>query len=443
MNISVTADTVRKWPRPGRTPTIVAGEVEAVAVATLEAPRRRRTSRGVLAGLMSGRANGLGLLRLLLALCVVVSHSNPLGYGRPDVGSRLFGAQTNLGSLAVVGFFVISGFVITGSGRRLSIGRYAWHRALRILPGMWACITLTAFALAPVLYHWQHGSFAGFGLDQPVKYVEAMWNLSDGGTDISKIIATGMHRGTNHNVAFNGALWSLRYEVLCYIMVGILAAGGVLRSARRLVPLVGASLWVLIVMNLWDAPGWRGAPNEPSTWWQLPLLGGMDTHFVIYLGFAFLLGCTMELYRDRVPVSDLLAVACAAVMALSLLLGGFFVFGLPAFAYLVIWAGVRMPRKLQWVGRRNDYSYGLYIYGFVVEQSLSLLGYARRGRITYVLLAVAITWVLAWFSWHVIEKQAMRLKGWTPRRRADAAASPEGKAPLSPTPSLAYPKTPL
>jgi peptidoglycan/LPS O-acetylase OafA/YrhL len=96
---------------------------------------------------------------------------------------------------------------------------------------------------------------------------------------------------------------------------------------------------------------------------------------------------------------------------------------------------VRTPKKLHWVGRKNDYSYGLYIYGFVVEQTLALLGYARWGRIEYTLASIAITWVLAFLSWHLVEKQAMRLKSWTPRRGTTlpaAEAAPLGdNAPVT------------
>ncbi|WP_051943356.1 acyltransferase family protein [Streptacidiphilus rugosus] len=382
-------------------------------------------TRGSLDRLMKGRANGFGLIRLVLAVSVVISHANPLGFHRDDVGTRFSGSQTNLGTVAVIGFFVISGYVITGSAKRLSVGRYAWHRALRILPGMWTCVLFTAFALAPVLYHHEHHTLTGFHLHDPLDYVAAMWNVSNDGGDIARVLATGMHHHTNFNVNFNGALWSLRYEVLCYIVIGVLAAGGTLLRARRTVPLVAGCLWILMIMNLWDAPSLRAAPNEPYTWLQLPLLGGMDTHFVIYLGFTFLLGSTMELYRERIPVNDLLALACAALLLGSLRYGAFYVVGCPAFAYLLIWAGVRTPRQLHWVGRRNDHSYGLYIYGFLVEQTLSLLGFAHRGRIVYTLLAVAVTWVLAWLSWHLVEKQAMRLKGWTPGRPTDRPVPPQ------------------
>jgi peptidoglycan/LPS O-acetylase OafA/YrhL len=379
---------------------------------------------------MSGRANGFGLIRLVLALSVVVSHSNPVGYGRPDVGSELFGNQVDLGKMAVVGFFAISGFMITGSGKRLSTGRYAWHRALRILPALWVCVALTAFVLAPVLYHGQHGSLAGFWTAKfgPFQYIEGMWNTSIGsGYDISGIMTMGVHRHTNFNGAFDGALWSLKYEIFCYVIVGVLAAGGVLARARKTVPLVTVGLWIMILMNLLDAKGWRGAPSEGTTAWNMPVLGWLSSHWVIYLGFVFLLGATFQLYKERVPVNDLLALSALAALACGLLLGGFFVIGYPAFAYLVIWAGVRMPKRLHWVGRQNDYSYGIYIYGFPVLQTLLMYHFTRYGHYAYVLAAIAITWALAWLSWHLVEDRAMSLRNWTSapllRRKAHAEAA--------------------
>jgi peptidoglycan/LPS O-acetylase OafA/YrhL len=372
--------------------------------------------RGKLGDLLSGKANGYGLIRLLMATSVVVSHSYPLGFGRLNMGLGRTGGQTDVGSMAVIGFFVLSGFMITASGRRLTIGRYAWHRALRIMPGLWVCLLVTAFAVAPWLYDWQHGTLSGFWTnpDGPLTYLRGTWNTSmSQGWDISGVMKTGQHRHTNYNNAFEGTLWSLRYEIACYVMVGVLAAGGVLRRARRTVPLLAAALWVLILMNLLDAKGWRGAPSEPTANWHLPLLGWLNSHWVVYLGFAFLVGAAFQLYKDKLPVNDLLALLCLGVMAASLVLGGFFVFGVPAFCYLAIWGGVRTPRWLHWVGRKNDYSYGIYIYGFMCQQVLVMHGFARHGLGVYILLSLAATFVCAWLSWHLVEGPALRLKHWT------------------------------
>ena len=374
-------------------------------------------NRGSLGAAMAGRSNGFGLIRLVLALAVVVSHSNPLGYGRLDPGTDWSGAQTSLGTMSVIGFFVISGFMITGSGLRLGIGRFAWHRALRLLPALWVCLAVTAFLVAPVLYEHQHGSLAGFwhNPDGPLQYIEGMWNTSiSNGYDIAGIMATGIHRGTNYNGAFDGALWSLQYEIFCYVMVGIFAFGGLLRRAPRTVPLLAGGLWVLILMNLLDAKSLRGAPAESVARIHVPLLGILNSHYIIYLGFVFLLGAAMRLYRDRVPVNDLLALGCLVAVLGSIHYGAFFVVGYPAFAYLVMWLGVRLPKRLHSIGQTRDYSYGIYIYGFVVEQALVMYHGTRWGHPAYLGLALVGTMVAAVLSCHLIEAPALKLKDWAP-----------------------------
>lgn len=373
--------------------------------------------RGTLDELYSSRANSFGVLRLVLASSVVLSHVWPLGWGPLDPLWRWSGQQTDVGKMAVIGFFVLSGFMITGSGARSTSGRYAWHRALRILPGLWGSLLVSALLILPALHYWLHGSVNGYWNhpEGPLSYLKGMWNTSiSTHWDISGVVAEGKARGTNFDGSVNGALWSLKYEIFCYIMVGVLAAGGVLRRARKFVPLLAGALGLLILRDWITAPSLRGIPGDMSAAVQVPFLGSMSVHFIVHLCFVFLIGASFQLYRDRLPIHDGLAALCAVVLGATMLFGGVFVFGYPAFAYLLLWLAVRLPRPFQKVGRKRDYSYGIYIYGFTVEQALALMGYAKYGKPVFLLLALAGTVVLAALSWHLIESPAMKLKNWTP-----------------------------
>ncbi|MEV6684708.1 acyltransferase [Streptomyces sp. NPDC051130] len=373
--------------------------------------------RGSLGELYSPRANSFGVLRLVLASSVVLSHMWPIGWGPLDPLWRYSGHQTDIGKMAVIGFFVLSGFMITGSGARTTTGRYAWHRALRIMPGLWGSLLVSALLIIPALYYWLHGTVNGYWNhpEGPVSYIQGMWNTSiSTHWDISGVLAEGKARGTNFDQGVNGALWSLKYEILCYVVVGLLAAGGVLRRARKFVPLAAAALGILILRDWLAAPSLRGIPGDMGAAVQVPLLGAMTVHFVIHLLFVFLIGATFQLYRDRLPVNDGLALVCVLVLGATLAFGGLFVFGYPAFAYLLLWLAVRLPRPFQRIGRKRDYSYGIYIYGFTVEQALAMLGYAKYGKPVFLLLAMTGTVALAALSWHLIESQAMKLKNWTP-----------------------------
>ncbi|MFB6620291.1 acyltransferase family protein [Streptomyces sp. NPDC085524] len=399
--------------------------------------------RGTLGELYSPRANSFGVLRLGLASAVVLSHVWPLGWGPLDPLWRYSGHQTDVGKMAVIGFFVLSGFMITGSGARSTSGRYAWHRALRILPGLWGSLLVSSLIILPALYHHLHGTLDGYWNHPqgPVSYLQGMWNTSiSTHWDISGVLSEGKARGTNFDPGVNGALWSLKYEIFCYVMVGVLAAAGVLSRARKLVPLSAAVLGILILRDWIQHPSLRGIPGDMRSVLEVPVLGTMHVHFLVHLCFVFLIGATFHLYRDRVPVNDSLAAICALVLAGTLAFGGVFVFGYPAFAYLLLWLAVRLPRPFHKVGRKRDYSYGIYIYGFTVEQALAMLGYAKYGKPVFLLLALAGTVVLAALSWHLIESQAMKAKNWTPwfvrrlqqRKPAEATRAPAAKSGTEP-----------
>jgi peptidoglycan/LPS O-acetylase OafA/YrhL len=384
-------------------------------------------SRGTLAELYSGRDNGIGFIRLLLAVGVVLSHSKPLGFGQQDLGYYLFGRQTNVGTLSVYGFFVLSGMLITRSARRTSIGRYAWHRALRILPGLWVCLLVTALVVAPLITLREHGSLNGFwsGPGGPLDYIwaNAWTGLRQFGIhDIfAKTTPWGRHTGVS---VFDGALWSLAYEMLCYIGIGILAVTSVLQKARRFVLFLTVTCYLIIVADYWHSPSWSGPVTAQYSASVAPLLGGLMFQWIVYLSFLFLLGGVLDLYRERIPVNDALGIASAAVFVASLLFGGFFVLGFPAYAYLLVWMSVRMPRQLHWVGRKNDYSYGIYIYGFVGQQVFASLGLNRWGYLPFAVISLVAAFVAAYLSWHLVERHALALKGWTPRIRRQRAGGP-------------------
>ena len=54
-------------------------------------------------------------------------------------------------------FFVLSGFLISRSGLRSpSLGRFLWHRFLRIFPGYWVCLLICALVFGPLVAMYEH-----------------------------------------------------------------------------------------------------------------------------------------------------------------------------------------------------------------------------------------------------------------------------------------------
>ncbi|WP_302622497.1 acyltransferase family protein [Streptomyces griseus] len=386
----------------------------------------------------SGRDNSLGLIRLTLASAVVVSHASVLGFGDTEFGHDFSHGQTDLGKMSVYGFFVLSGILVTRSGKRLSLGRFLWHRALRLLPGLWVCLAVTAFVVAPFLYWRQQGGLDGFwGHERgPLDYMASNWAVAPRQNDVSGVVATAGNSGLAHSPSIDAALWSLRYEVLCYVGVAVLALTGALARARRVVLLLVGVLGWLILRNALTTPFWAGFSDSSyhGSIEFFTVTGRFDPDVVLYLSFAFGLGTLIELYRERVPVSDVLGVASGLVLLGSLRFGYFFVVGLPAFAYLLLWLAIRLPAPFRRIGARHDYSYGIYIYGFAVQQSLVALGLARWGFWPYLALSLAGAVTAAVLSWHLVERPAMRLKDIGSARKTrpgTAAGEPTASEPAT------------
>jgi peptidoglycan/LPS O-acetylase OafA/YrhL len=341
------------------------------------------------------RSNGLGLLRLALAVTVLVAHAWPLGLGRPNPGEALTRGQADPGSLAVDGFFVLSGFLVAASARRGGALRFAWHRFLRIFPGLWVCLAGTALAAAVT----GHAGGAGF-LRQNFLGAVHQWGIG------TLFLDTPYGRLVQGSVA-NGSLWSLVYELLCYCGLAVLIAAGLPRRAPWLVPVLAAVAYAVIVADALHDPA---EPRYRGGLGPLPLWGYVDRQLACYLGFLFLLGASAQLYAHRVPLHPLLGVAAGLILVASLVYGGFFAAGYPALAYLLLYAACAVPPRLHAVGRERDYSYGIYIYAFPVQQAVAHFGGAAWGLLPYLALCLPAVLLVAAASWHLVERPALALK---------------------------------
>ncbi len=59
---------------------------------------------------------------------------------------------------------------------------------------------------------------------------------------------------------------------------------------------------------------------------------------------------------------------------------------------------------------RNDISYGIYIYGWPVQQLLAMMGLTWLPPGVFFVVATAVTMPMAAASWFLVEKHAMKLK---------------------------------
>lgn len=344
----------------------------------------RLTPPRSLATLFDPRANSLDLLRLILAATVAFVHASAIGFGhQPVLG------HTEVGALAVDAFFVLSGFLVARSYLQLgSLGRFGWHRFLRIMPAFWMTLLITAFVVAPVLARLEGRSplSALIGENPSYQYV-----LNNSALFMTTWDVAGLPRGTFEPGVVNGALWTLFFEVVCYVLLAVMGLVGVLSSRRWLLPTAIVVVWVAIVLQA---------------------TGLVEVRGELYLRFflVFLLGAAAFVFGSRVPITGTLTVLSSVVVAGSLwAFTDYRVLGAPAFAYLCLVAVVRTP----WLRRRPraDLSYGVYVLHWPIEVLLASAGATAAGVAGFTALSLLLAAAAATCSWYLVEAPALRHKG--------------------------------
>ncbi len=329
--------------------------------------------------------NNFNLIRLIAAWLVIYSHSWAI---TGSAGADLVGMltlQKSAGALAVDVFFLISGFLVAASVQRNSLRAFLLARALRIYPALMVCVMLTVCILGPLLTtapdYW--------GDAKTWRYLWANASLWR-----AEFWLPGVFE-TLPRTAVNGSLWTLPIEGRLYLVLMLAGLSGML-APRRYLP-----AWTLAMV----AAGAFASLRAP-----LP----EHLSYLIWVTAFFITGTLGWVYRERIRLSPwplaALLVGAAALRGTQ----GFSLayFALIAYGTLYIGLVPRLP-----VIEKNDLSYGLYLYGWPMQQLALLAGAASI--LTNTLAATALALLCAAASWFLVEKPALHWK-----RRLLAAPSP-------------------
>ena len=371
----------------------------------------------------SPRRNSLNFLGLVLALFVVFSHSITLG----SFGSESLFDRTTLGTLAVYGFFAISGYLIAGSASRNGTGRYLWQRFLRIFPAFWVCLIVTAFVFGTIA--WYHYNPERSGLcgihcyvsqsNGPIGYV-----VHNALLQINQPKIAGTLPGGVWSFGWNGSLWTLEFEFLCYLLLAALSFCGLLRR-RALIAVMTGIFWATEIVII-SVPS---LAQEFSPFNRRDMLNVLGIHVevmrVLVLVSIFLFGALLYLYRDFVPDSGIIALLLSIIVLSGFVIPigqkvpSYYLTGIGVtsvfLVYPLVWLGIHLPFSR--IGAINDYSYGIYVYAFPVQQMLVVWKVNSWGYWPYTMLTIALIMPLAAASWWLVEKNALKLKHVRPRIR--------------------------
>ena len=362
------------------------------------------TFSATLASRFDPRANNIDLIRLVAAVAVVFGHAWSL---TDDPAQRVDPVSTAvglgyIGTLAVAAFFVLSGFLVTRSVERSTLGAYLAARALRILPALAFVTLLEAFVLGPLFFE---GDVGWYLTNIAPKH---LWNVSIFGQDpwMAGVFTQ------NPVPMVNGALWTLPIETLFYLLLPFVM---MLARGRR---------WVVLLMFAACLAG-----EQAARWVGLGeanpgavLFNEVRAYQALTMGGFYLAGVAAWLYRDRIAFDG--GLFCLALMLLFAVRGGEAtqpVLKL-CFSYAVLWIGIAGRTGARLKAALGDLSYGTYLFGFPVIGCVIALGHQRLPPAAVFACALPATLVLAALSWHLVERPALWLRRRLASRRVGMTA---------------------
>lgn len=361
---------------------------------------------------MELRQNNLDFLRLFAAVLVLFGHAFPLT-GQPGPGFAANGVQT----IGVKIFFLLSGYLVAKSWMAdPNLLRFATRRALRILPALLVVVLITCFILGPLVTR--------LPIDEYVSHTTT-WGYLNNARFYINYSLPGVFENNVYPNAVNGSLWSLPVEVLMYCLTPmVLVVYSLLpKSIRNVAFVIGTISVCAFAVTRLKGP----VQPEPIIFYATNLWQGLEVGVYFVIGSCY---CVLRLDRHLDVGVGLIALFTLAVVPLPPALQEYALY--LVLPYVCLSLGLAYSPAFKRITRFGDLSYGLFLFGFPVQQSVVYLIGAKGGPWLNFLSATLISAVLAWACWHLVEKRALALK---PRARS-LAPPPEVRASSDQTGSV-------
>jgi len=336
---------------------------------------------------VSGRDNNFNLIRFAAAGTVVFAHSFIVVTGDRFAGPFVAATGHDLGYHAVNVFFVASGFLIAGSWLATpSLPAFLSARLLRLWPALLLCAALVTLIVGPGLTALSlHDYLHARGTWEFVPRVVSLIGANSALPGVATTLAT--------DPAIDAPLWTLKYEVLCYLALATFGLCGGFSTPRHFWLCMAPIMLVLAASSL------------------MPIAHDVTHPFdhIIRFGLCFGLGTIARYAAARVPLTAW-GVAAAFGFALLARETAAYEFALCLLtAYATIWAALVPSAFLRGFNRLGDYSYGLYIYAYPIQQLLTQR-IPRLAPLMLFALAMPLALALASISWHWLERPCLARK---------------------------------
>ncbi len=331
----------------------------------------------LLKDILNKGANNFDLFRLIAAMGVIVGHSYAIAPQPPLQDGVLSILNFDYsGSLAVKFFFFLSGLLVTNSIiSRPDPFQFLAKRALRIFPGLLVCLLISVLIVGPIFTKLSIGEY--FTAQDTWKYLVKNFFLTD-------IIwrLPGVFEQSKYGL--NGSLWTLPYEVLCYLYLAAFFGLGLLRKK-----IIANIFFLLVIAAAFIAPNYL-----PVFFFQNP-----EAHL---LTVCFAMGALLANNKENIRIGLVEVVLLWLLMFLFKSSAIYQLLFYAAFFYTTVYIA-----SLEFVNRFRlpfDASYGVYVYGFMIQQCVHALFPAMGVHGNQVLSAI-IALGIGILSWKFVEKR--------------------------------------
>ena len=322
-----------------------------------------------------GFTSGFHLMRLVLAVLVIVVHSVDISYGS-SVGALMWGHKLAGYMLIILPmFFAMSGYLVAGSFARMkSLSAFFALRAIRIFPALIVVVFLTALVLGPLLTTLSLADYFSGWL---------VFHYFGNILGLSAFTLPGVFHDMPVKYHVNASLWTIQYDFICYVLFGFVVIFGLWRRKTLIL--------TLVVTGCMIAP------------FLVPYIFPKAIAFYNLQIVCFFFGVLMFLFKEKIVHKSWCALASFVVAGLLLSRPITLYWAAPFVAYFTVYLGLLNAPKVPLI-MKNDYSYGLYLVGYPLQQLQAYLFPDHREWYLNVGFSVGLGLFFAMASWHFLEK---------------------------------------
>lgn len=327
--------------------------------------------------------NNLDLFRIILSYLVIIGHSTFINGNKSfwiDPISYLF-PFTYSGAFAVKLFFVISGFVVANSlfSKQKPI-EFIFSRFFRIVPALAFVLLTTYILIGPKV--------STLNLHQYFSDTKGLFYICENLIFKTHQFLPGVFEHNLISKTVNGSLWTLSYEVKCYIALLIVYF---LTNKHRKIGIITflASTTIFTLLIIYSKLNWHQSNSE-----------------IYLLPFSFALGVTLATFAKQIKISGI--IACLLILIYIIAHKSIYneVILIIVASYTLLY--LSSTKTLLKIKPRYDISYGVYLWGFIIQQCL----YHYLGTIQtalHCIIALTLASIMGLISFIFIERPAIKL----------------------------------